>query len=135
MLLNHYLPKKKKKQVTVTHQEVSSALQDREGKYSVEALAVEKCLETPKHLSLPHLCVSLRIKVITTPTSSHLQNMNSAFFIVWLSMWGSGGSTQAGCKEGRIEGAEQHNMFVPIWRCYTGSQSLLLHHLNGQHGS
>lgn len=46
-----------------------------------------------------------------------------------------GGSTRSGCEEGRVEGAGQQDMFVPIWRCYTRSQSLLLHHLNGQHGS
>lgn len=43
MLSNHYLPKKKKKQqITVSHQEVSSTLQDSEGNYSIEALEAYK---------------------------------------------------------------------------------------------
>lgn len=78
MLLNHYLPKKNN--TTVTHLEISFTLQNSEGNTS------SKCLESPKLLSLPRLRVSLKTKVITTPTSCHFTN--SAFLIVWLS-WGS----------------------------------------------
>lgn len=47
-----------------------------------------KCPGTPKNLSLPHLCISQKNEVITTPTS-HLQITISAFLFVWLPTWGS----------------------------------------------
>lgn len=105
MLLNHYLPKKNN--TTVTHQEISFTLQTSEGNTS------SKGLESPKLLSLPRLRVSLKTKVITTPTSCHFTN--SAFLIVWLS-WGSEGRTRAGCEEG--EGGGRQDTSESIWRCF-----------------
>lgn len=76
-----------------------------------------KCPGTPKNLSLPHLCISQKNEVITTPTS-HLQITISAFLFVWLPTWGSEwGEDRIWVWRGRLKGAGQQDMFVPIW-CY-----------------